>query len=332
MFTEKKIGEIFESFHQKNVLIIGDVMLDFYLFGKVSRLSPEAPAPIVALEKRSSCLGGASNVALNIRALGANPILCSVIGKDEKGKELLEMLQQHNMTTQGFLISAERKTTVKSRIIGNSTQLLRVDEEDTKLLSEQEERLFLKKIQSIIKKTPIDVVLFQDYDKGSITENVITKVTKWAHSMKIPITVDPKKRNFLKYKNVTLFKPNLKELSEGISMPISATDKTSLIQGITHLKTLINPKLVMLTLSEYGIAIQEGEDFQQYPAYVRKISDVSGAGDTVISVATLCLTVGMDSGKIAQFSNLAGGLVCEQVGVVPINKEQLIEEAIRVSL
>lgn len=336
MFTKQQLSDLFESFNNKKVLIIGDVMLDSYLFGKVSRLSPEAPAPIVALEKRTSRLGGASNVSLNIKALGANPVLCSVIGNDEKGIEIMQLLHDYNMSTHGFLISNERKTTVKSRVIGNSQQLIRIDEEDTVPLTENEETLFLEKIKNIIYQEHIDVVLFQDYDKGSITPNVIEKVTIWATSKNIPITVDPKKRNFLNYKNVTLFKPNLKELSEGIGMGINPTEDASLQKAINYLDQLIHPKIVMLTLSEHGIAIHsqtKGENIlERFPAHLRKISDVSGAGDTVISIATLCLTTGLQTDKIAQLSNLAGGLVCEQVGVVPINKEQLIKEAIRLSL
>lgn len=332
MFTKQTITEIFEKFSNKNVLIIGDVMLDAYLFGKVTRISPEAPAPIVALEKRISRLGGASNVALNIKALGANPILCSVIGEDEKGEELLQILLDHNMTTEGFVLSKERQTTVKSRVIGNSTQLLRIDEENIDPLTIQEETDFLKVIRHILENRKIDVVLFQDYDKGAITENIIKNVTDYANTKNIPITVDPKKRNFLKYKNVTLFKPNLKELCDGISTTVSATDEHSVKQAIVKLKELIDPEIVMLTLSEHGIVIQKENIFRHFPAFLRNISDVSGAGDTVISVATLCLTIGMELDKIAQLSNLAGGIVCEQVGVIPIKKEQLITESLKLSL
>ncbi|MDD4847734.1 MAG: PfkB family carbohydrate kinase, partial [Bacteroidales bacterium] len=178
----------------------------------------------------------------------------------------------------------------------------------------------------------IDIILFQDYDKGSITPKIIEEVTRIGHENHIPITVDPKKRNFLNYKNVTLFKPNLKELSEGIGSPIQPTEISSLQQAIVQLKQLIHPEMVMLTLSEHGIAIDEHGVLQQFPAFLRHIADVSGAGDTVISVASLCLTLNMPIEQIAQISNLAGGLVCEQVGVVPINKELLFQEALRLLL
>lgn len=329
MFSNKELVDTFQDFCQKNVLIIGDVMLDHYLFGKVSRFSPEAPVPIVALNNRSTLLGGASNVALNVKALGSNPILCSVIGDDKHGKTLASLVQEKGMTTDGLCFSRERKTTIKTRVIGNSVQLVRVDDEDTHPLTDAEEAHFLSTIFQIMSQQKIDVILFQDYDKGSITPKIIEAVSEKAHEKHIPITVDPKKRNFLHYKNVTLFKPNLKELSEGIGVTICPTEKESIIQAVQNLQQQINPEIVMLTLSENGIALYRQQQLHQFPAFLRHIADVSGAGDTVISVATLCITVGMPIDQIAQLSNLAGGLVCEQVGVVPIDKALLIKEAQR---
>lgn len=329
MFSTSELTNIFNSFNDKKVLIIGDIMLDNYMFGKVHRFSPEAPVPIVNLEKQTNLLGGASNVALNIKALGAQPILCSVVGEDEYGKILLQLLKEQDISIDGIEFSNERKTTIKSRVFGNTTQLIRIDEEDTFPLSNNEEVRFIKKIENIFKHKNIDIILFQDYDKGSITPNIIDFVSQQAKAKNIPITVDPKKRNFLHYKNVTLFKPNLKELSEGIGASIIPTEEISLIQAIEQLNKLINPEIVMLTLSEHGIAIYNNNSIQKFPAFLRNISDVSGAGDTVISVATLCLILGIELEKIAQLSNLAGGLVCEQVGVVPIDKEILQKEAFR---
>lgn len=329
MFSNQELTDVLHSFCQKTVLIIGDVMLDHYLFGKVTRFSPEAPVPIVALNSQSTLLGGASNVALNIKALGANPILCSVIGNDEHGHTLKKLVEEKGMTSKGLFPSHERKTTIKSRVIGNSVQLVRVDDENTHPLSDSEESLFLSIIEDIMTQQKIDIILFQDYDKGSITPKIIETVSAKAFEKKIPITVDPKKRNFTNYKDVTLFKPNLKELSEGLDISIIPTEDDSIIQAIKNLEQRIHPQMIMLTLSENGIALYHNQKLHRFPAFLRNIADVSGAGDTVISVATLCLTLDMPIDQMAQLSNLAGGLVCEQVGVTPIDSELLIKEAQR---
>lgn len=325
---EKRLRELFGKFDNKKVLIIGDVMMDIYLFGKVSRISPEAPVPIVDVARRSNRLGGAANVALNVKALNATPILCSVIGNDDAGFEISQLLFQEKMATEGLVPGINRKTTKKYRIIGNSMQMLRIDEESDHPLIEQEERQFWNAIQDILKNTRIDVVIFQDYDKGSVTPNIIKWTTEWAKEHNVPVVVDPKKRNFMEYKGVTLFKPNLKELYDGMELPQNVYNQEPKERVIEKFSERNHPEIVMVTLSEQGILIYDGE-FQHFPAFVRHIADVSGAGDTVVSVAALTLTCGEPPASIAKLSNLAGGLVCEYVGVVPIDKEQLLEEAIK---
>lgn len=322
--------EIFQKFNNLNVVVIGDIMVDSYQWGKVERISPEAPVPICAVTKIENRLGGAGNVALNLKAMGANPILCSVIGKDSNGENLLHLMQQEGMTTDYILQSTDRPTTTKTRIIGNNSQMLRIDNESIETLDRKEEEAFLKRIDSLFSKTKIDVVIFQDYDKGVITERVITITTSQANKKNIPITVDPKHRNFPLYKNVTMFKPNLKELKEGLKIEFDKPTQENLENASLLLKDKQRIEKVFITLSEYGVFFADYSKKQAkvvlLPANVRKIADVSGAGDTVISVASLCLALAIEPKEIAKISNLAGGLVCEEVGVVPINKDRLYRE------
>lgn len=328
--SREDINALFESFNDKRILIIGDVMLDLYLNGKVERISPEAPVPIVAVENRFSRLGGAANVAQNIKALGAEPVLCSIIGDDSKSHDFFDLLKEHEMPNNGIVKSKERRTTTKYRIIGNNAQMLRVDDEDTFNLTEKEFSAIKEKIDTILYRERIDGIILQDYNKGVLTEELIQHVITVANEKNIPVGVDPKKNNFLTYKNCTLFKPNLKELKEGINIEFPTDTIDGILMGVKVLQEKLNCRFVMNTLSERGVLIREmlnGSTTHHYiPAHLRKIADVSGAGDTVLGVAMLCLVCGMDAYHIAAISNLAGGLVCEEIGAVPINKERLLKE------
>ena len=321
---------LFAQFSQLNIMIIGDVMVDAYLWGKVERISPEAPIPIVALRKRENRMGGAANVAMNIKAMGARPVLCSVIGDDDKGTIFLNLLEKEKIESIGILTSPRRITTTKFRIFGNNTQLLRVDEEVESDLSEHEMNSLLDRIESIISTEKIDCIIFQDYNKGVITSSLITKIIGLAKNKKIPVTVDPKKRNFDAYSGVTLFKPNLKELREGLKTDFTPDDREGLIQAAQLLRNRLNCDYVMTTMSEHGVMISLKEKTEEknifIPAHLRSVADVSGAGDTVISVASLCLALNRSPYEIAYISNLAGGLVCEEAGVVPVDKEKLLKE------
>ncbi|MBN2173910.1 MAG: hypothetical protein JW731_07255 [Bacteroidales bacterium] len=323
--------KLFDSFSNCNVLIVGDVMVDSYLWGKVDRISPEAPVPIVRVKKRENRLGGAANVALNIKALGANPILCSVIGKDQKGEEFLGLMKAEHMQIKGILQSDRRITTTKFRVIGNKSQLLRVDEETDILLNDNDRIELLSHFENILEQTRIDVIIFQDYDKGVISEPLIEHIVLVAKKKGIPVTVDPKKRNFSFYRNVTLFKPNLKELKEGLKLDFDPGDHNKLLEAVAELRHHIKPEIMLITLSEDGVLVAYQKDGIKkekiIPTHVRSISDVSGAGDTVISVASLCLARKVDPVSMAYLANLAGGLVCEKVGVVPVDKKQLLNEA-----
>ena len=321
--------ELFDSFNEQKIMIVGDVMLDIYMKGKVERISPEAPVPIVSVTETFSRLGGAANVAQNLKSLGTKPILCSVIGNDDKSNELLNLMSEQNMTTSGIVKSNERITTRKVRIISNNAQMLRVDTEDTFDLTKKEHDLLMTEIKNIINNENIDGIILQDYNKGVLTENIIKEVISLANERNIPVGVDPKKKNFLAYKNVTFFKPNLKELREGIGISSREESIDDITKSIDSLHEILNCRYIMTTLSERGVLIKDYETntCHHIPAHLRKIADVSGAGDTVLSVAMLCLVCKQNAYNIAALSNLAGGIVCEELGVAPINKERLFEES-----
>lgn len=325
---EKDLQKIFNSFNNVRVLIIGDAMVDSYIWGRVNRLSPEAPVPIVTVNKKEARLGGAANVALNVQAMGATPILCSVIGDDMYGREFVDLMHAQKLSTQAIFKSSDRVTTVKTRVIGNNHHLLRVDEEIQSDVTLEETGLMLNAIFSMMEKNEIDVIIFEDYDKGVINHELIHKVVIEASKKKIPVAVDPKKKNFQDYKNITLFKPNLKELKEGIHIDFDFTDEVILETVAKELKTKSSIENVLITLSEKGMFISGKTTQKVIPAHVRNIADVSGAGDTVISVASLCLALKLDIVLMTELANIAGGMVCEKVGVAPIDKEQFLKESI----
>ena len=318
--------DLFDKFNGLRILVIGDVMLDAYVMGKVNRISPEAPVPIVSLENEDARIGGAGNVALNLLALGAKPIICGVIGEDSSGDKLLNLFEKNGISTDGLVKSMARKTTVKTRVISNKQQLLRIDSESTFPLLESEEIKLNNTIQNIINQG-VDGIIFEDYNKGVLTDSVIQNTIKIAKEKDIPTAVDPKKENFLSYKGVSLFKPNLKELKEGLNINFDFSSNKELFEkGIEVLEEKLHNEISFITLSEYGVFIKNQTEKYYVPAHMRSISDVSGAGDTVIAVATLCLISGASTKQIAEISNLAGGLVCEKSGVVSISKNDLLKE------
>jgi D-glycero-beta-D-manno-heptose-7-phosphate kinase len=330
MFTRQEINEVFKSFEGLKVMIIGDVMIDSYLWGKVDRISPEAPVPVVSLTHRENRPGGAANVALNIQSLGAVPLLCSVIGNDSRADQFMDLMKENHLPGDGIFRSNDRLTTTKFRVIGNNSHMLRVDEETDCLLDENENQELFSRISSIIREG-VDVIIFEDYDKGVISEEMIRKVAELAREKNIPVTVDPKKKNFNSYTGISLFKPNLKELREGLHLEINV-QKEELERVIPALIMDRGIDIVLVTLSEAGMFVCYHEDddtirAEVIPAHLRNIADVSGAGDTVISVASLGLALGLNPLKIAALANLAGGLVCEEVGVVSVSKQKLLNDA-----
>ena len=326
------IDQIFSKFSELKVLVIGDAMVDNYLWGKVDRISPEAPIPIVTVTKQEHRLGGAGNVSMNIQALGATPILVSIIGNDEKGRVFEELMQEKKLPKQGIFIDPTRITTVKTRILSGGQQISRVDQEISTLIDQELEKLIFDRINTIIESEQIDIVIFVDYDKGLITPWLIKNVIELAKSKQILIAADPKIRNFNNYQQVDLFKPNFKEFKEGLKLLIEKTDMAELKRISEQFKKENQIGLLFITLSELGVFLTNGVKQNYYPAEVRDIADVSGAGDTVIATASLCLAAGLPIPFIAQLSNLAGGLVCEKLGVVPIDPEQLKKEAKKIQL
>ena len=230
---------IFEKFNSLNVLIIGDVMIDSYIWGKVERISPEAPVPVVRVTKKENRLGGAANVALNIQALGACPYICAVIGDDSDGENFLSLLKAQGLSEEGLIKIKTRPTTIKTRIIAHNKQIARVDAETERNLSSSNTVLVLNKIKQIIADHRIDAIIFEDYDKGLITEELIDKTVKLAKEMGIITVVDPKKRNFHAYKGVQLFKPNLKELKEGLKIEVDPLNIEQVEQAVNRLKKQI---------------------------------------------------------------------------------------------
>ncbi len=324
--NSKDVNQIFDQFSRMRVIVIGDAMLDTYLWGKVERLSPEAPVPIVSVTKRENRLGGAANVSRNLQALGSTPVLFSVIGDDDNGKEFQSLLGKREMVSKGIFVDSSRNTTVKNRIISSGKQIVRVDEETTQYISPEMEAKMLAAITQEIEENNIDVIVFVDYDKGIVTPSLFESVNRIAIEKNIPTAVDPKKRNFRNYKNVSLFKPNFKEFVEGTGLQIAKDDLEAIKASADQFKKEQNLKLIFITLSELGVFISNGVKEQYYPVVIRDIADVSGAGDTVIAVASLALAAGLPPKVMAHMSNLAGGLVCERLGVVPVDAEQLRKE------
>lgn len=324
------LEDIFEAFNGLTVLIIGDVMIDSYLWGKSTRISPEAPVPIVNVVKREKRLGGAANVALNIQALGATPLLCSVIGDDPDGGDFLRLLEEKGLSTEGIVQSPERVTTIKHRIIAGAQQLLRVDAEIETNLADYDNRHLEERYLKLLDRA--DVVILEDYDKGVFSEANIRRFIQLANERNIPTVIDPKKKNFLSYVGCTLFKPNLKELKEGLKVEFADENLHAFEDAVAKLQQQLQTDQVLVTLSERGVFVANKAEKTYIEAHRRSISDVSGAGDTVISIAALCMALRTTVPFLAGLSNLGGGLVCEQVGVVPINKQRLLDEARQVRL
>ncbi len=320
-----KKGDFLNTFSKVNILVVGDVMIDRYLNGDVNRVSPEAPVPVVHLQEVENRLGGAANVALNLKALGATPYLCSVIGKDDNAAAFLKLLPKNNLSTRGIIQSEERKTTVKTRVLAQNQHLLRVDTEDTHDLSTKERNTYLEVIRDILDIKDIHAILFQDYNKGVLCQKTISEIVLEAVKRDIPTAVDPKNHNFWAYKHVTLFKPNLKEIRAQLPFQVD-TNPASLRKAASAIQEKIGNQITLITLSEAGLFIANQEEQELVPTQARSIADVCGAGDTVISVATIGIALGMSLLDIATLSNLAGGQVCEKVGVVPVDATQLKAE------
>lgn len=321
----QSVSELINGFSRLKVLIIGDLMIDSYTWGKVSRISPEAPVPVVNVIRRESRLGGAGNVVLNIASLGATAVICSVIGDDAPGRELQKIILDANLSTDGLIVEPSRMTTVKERIIAGSQQVVRVDSETENPISLSSQQALLALIKDSM--SDVDVIIFEDYDKGVLSAELIQSVISMAKENNIPTVVDPKRKNFFAFQGATLFKPNLHELRDGLGLMPTDFDADHLAETVRKFKVSQEFSGVFVTLSERGVYIDFENDQHLIPAHIRQISDVSGAGDTVISIAACVLALGGSTEQIASLANLGGGLVCESLGVVPINLALLRKEA-----
>ncbi|MBC7553192.1 MAG: carbohydrate kinase [Taibaiella sp.] len=321
------LKNIFEEMNALHVVVIGDVMLDNYWWGSVDRISPEAPVPVVALQKRESRLGGAANVAVNCRALGAKVTVASVVGDDAEGQMLIKLAIEAGLDTSLIMQSWRRPTTTKVRIISRNQQMMRLDDETTDDLYTEEEHPFIDLVLKYLQRVKPQVVIFEDYNKGVLKENVIRKISAHCKEIGIVTAVDPKKKNFLAYRDVTMFKPNLKEVVEGLHVVNLKSDEGDLALVHQKLYSSLHHQVTFITLSEKGVYYNNGFTSGIIPSHIRNIADVSGAGDTVIATASMVYAITKDVKTMAEISNLAGGLVCEEVGVVSIKKDLLYNEA-----
>lgn len=320
------LNKLFSEFYNIKVAVIGDVMLDTYWWGHVERISPEAPVPIVALDKKELRIGGAGNVALNLVALGAQTTILSAIGNDEDGSTLQKLFQENNIRTEYLLCSNKRITTNKTRIISRNQQMMRLDAETTSDIKAEEENALIELFEKYIIEEKPQLVIFEDYNKGVLTERIINRFIQLCKNHQVITTVDPKKKNFFAYKGVDIFKPNLKEVKEGLNIFLDAINEHTLTEVHKALFEKMNHAISLITLSEYGVFYNSSETKKIIPTHIRNIADVSGAGDTVIAVASLVYAVTKDIHMAAEIANIAGGLVCEEVGTAAINKTKLLEE------
>jgi rfaE bifunctional protein kinase chain/domain len=318
--------QLFSSFQNIKVAVLGDVMLDTYWWGHVERISPEAPVPVVSLDKKELRIGGAGNVALNLSALGAQTFVISVIGNDEEGKQLKTLFEQNKVDTSNIISSNERITTNKMRIVSRNQQMMRLDAEVTTDINEVLQQQLLSVIKKYFQINRPDVLILEDYNKGVLTENLIHEVIALCKEYNVITTVDPKRKNFFAYKGVDIFKPNLKEVKEGLNLLIDEVNEHSLQNIHQQLNQILQHQISLITLSEKGIFYQSSAQKNIIPTHIRNIADVSGAGDTVIAVASLVYANKKDIELAAQIANIAGGLVCEEVGTSPIDKEKLLAE------
>ena len=324
MIKKERLNFLKENFKGKNIVVIGDMMLDAYYWGAVSRISPEAPVPVVEIDNEFFRFGGAANVANNIIHLGANPIPVGIIGNDQYGEIFKELMRKEGISSETIFTVDDRPTTTKIRVIADKQHVVRIDKEVKNDLDEDTENLILSFLNE--KADDIDGIILQDYNKGVLTKSLIKKVSDFAKGNNILITVDPKFKNFFEYKNVTLFKPNRSETEQAYGIKIE--NEEDLKKAGFRLLDDLNSESVLLTLSEDGIALFEKgeEDFKRVPTKARKVADVSGAGDTVISTLTLALASGGSLVESAYLANFAGGIVCEEVGIVPIESNKLFNQ------
>ena len=322
-FEIEKLKRLFEGFNGKRIIVLGDLMLDTYVWGNVSRISPEAPVPVLEVESESARLGGAANVANNIRSLGAEPVLFGIVGKDEAGSKLLKIIEDMSLESSGVIRVDDRPTTVKTRVIAHGQHVVRMDHE----VRDDVDRNIVRRVLEILNsmRNEVDGIILEDYNKGMLTVELLCGVVEFARSNGKVISVDPKQSNFFEYKNVTVFKPNRKEAENALRLAIGSDDQA--VAAATQLKNSLDCENVLLTRGEKGMTlVGRNGNYAHFPTKARNVADVSGAGDTVISTFTLALVAGATVVEAAAIANHAGGIVCGEVGIAPVDKDRLFGE------
>lgn len=304
------------KFKNKRVLVVGDLMLDDYIWGKVTRISPEAPIPVIEVEKEETKPGGAANVVLNLISLGAKVHCAGVAGKDADAKKLLGALNKKGVDTGAVILDAARPTTVKTRVIAHHQQVVRIDKEKKLALAPA----VVKKMHASIKKImpKIDAVIFSDYNKGMITRQTVEEIIDMAKG-KI-IAVDPKPKNISVFHGITIITPNKKEAAEATNITIDS--KEALSHAGMELLSMLNAKAVLITKGEEGMSLFEHGKEDSIPTVAKEVYDVTGAGDTVVSVVTLALAAGSNFREAAVMANVAAGIVVGEMGVATVTPKQ----------
>ncbi len=327
-FTEQRLNELLGNFKGKKVAVVGDLMVDRYYWGNVSRISPEAPVPVVEVVQEQVRLGGAANVANNIQTLGGEPMLVGLVGNDHPGQVFLDILKERNLLSKGIVTDASRPTTIKTRVIANSQHVVRIDNESKIECPEHIKHLIVDAVKYNIHE--LDAIIIEDYNKGVVTKEVIRELIAVATKYNKIITVDPKFNNFLEYKNVTVFKPNRREVEDVIGGRLKTNPDVE--KAGKQLLAELNAENVLITRSEEGMSLFESNgEITHDSTIATNVQDVSGAGDTVISTLTMALAAGASIREAATLSNCAAGIVVAEVGIVAIQPKQLIEAALRYS-
>ena len=321
-YDKDNLLEILNRSKNKKIAVIGDIMLDRYRWGKHVRMSPEAPVPVVEIDSTSESLGGASNVFNNLYFLGAKPIIIGVVGNDEAGEIIKKKVQTENLPTDGIFTDSTRVTSVKERVISNGQHVVRLDWEGRSKVSEEIQRKVIDYLNTIIRD--LDAVIIQDYDKGMIDADLIDKIVAKCIANDTILAVDPKLNNFFSYKNSSLFKPNVLETEKALGMNIKTQGDVR--KAGRELLDRMECGCVLITQGRNGMTLfHKNGTVEQIQAQVRKVSDVSGAGDTVIASFTLALTAGASYVDAANIAAISAGIVCEEVGVVPVEIRKIRE-------
>jgi D-glycero-beta-D-manno-heptose-7-phosphate kinase len=323
--SENRVKELFSKFKNKRIAVVGDVMIDKYLWGTVGRISPEAPVPIVEVDRETERLGGAANVANNVKSLGGSPLLVGVVGDDASGALLTKLLAGQDCPTNGIVIDPSRPTTVKTRVIAHNQHVVRIDKEQKRDISPSVQ----DQILSVLRKTidTLDGIILEDYNKGVVVASLIHQIIEMAREHGKIVTVDPKFQNFFEYKNASVFKPNRKEVEEALGVKL--TSEKSVREAIELLKKKLNAENVLITLGEQGMSLLDNQGaLSHLPTRAQHVADVSGAGDTVIATLTMALASGASIHESANLANFAGGVVCGEVGIVPIMPDALLSRVL----